>query len=415
MAGLRRAGGTPAGRRGAAVAIGILLVAVNLRPAVASVGPVLADIGEDLRLSPAALALFTALPIVCFGIAAAAAPRISRRLGVESALLVAMAGLAAGLVVRIGPNEATLFAGTLFAGAGIAVANVLVPALVKRAFPDRAGMMMGAYIGVMAATASIAAAVTVPVASALGGDWRTGLGVWAVPACIATLYWAVHLSRTRAVRAASSSGAESAAASPVRISLLRDHVAWHVTIYMGMQSLVFYAVLAWLPTIYRSHGISAETAGFMLSIMLTVGVPIALLIPSLATWSRHQQWWAASATGLTGIGLAGILLSPTSYPYLWAATLGIGTGTAFPLGLTMIVVRSRDADDAARLSAMSQSVGYLFAAAGPLLVGTLYGATDGWTVPLAVLLVVLTFQLAAGLAAGRARYVGLAPSAITEA
>lgn len=182
-----------------------------------------------------------------------------------------------------------LFTGTLLAGAAIAIGNVLVPAWVKSVFSQRAGLIMGAYIGVMAASASVAAALTVPVANALGHSWRSGLGVWAVPAGIAFLFWVLVLRRGQPTP-------EALLMPPVRISLLRDPVAWHVTIYMGMHSLVFYAVLAWLPTIYRSYGMSADTAGFLLSIMLIVGVPIASFVPSLSTWSRHQRWWAASAT-----------------------------------------------------------------------------------------------------------------------
>jgi CP family cyanate transporter-like MFS transporter len=381
----------------------VLLVAVNLRAAVTSVGPVLEDIRSDLGLSAAQASALAALPILCFGLAAFFAPGVSRRLGIERSLTAVLGVTAVGLGLRVTGGTAALFAGTLLAGAAIALGNVLLPALIKRDFSTRSGRMMGLYISVMAASAAIAAAVTVPVGQLTGLGWQGGLGLWMLPAAFAFAPWFIWF------RSAAPQGAPP---TVVAGSLRRDLLAWQVTLFMGLQSLGFYALVAWLPAIYRGAGIAPDRAGYLLSIMLLVGVPIALIVPSLATRSRHQQGWTAACTAITGLGLLGLLVAPTSVPVLWPLLLGTGTGSAFPLGLTLVVLRSRHAVDTARLSAMSQSVGYLLASVGPMLFGALRDVTQGWEVPIIALLLLLILQLITGWGAGRAAHVG--PASATE-
>ncbi|MPZ88614.1 MAG: MFS transporter, partial [Nitriliruptorales bacterium] len=381
-----------AGRTGGwLLGVAIVLAAVNLRPAVASVGPVLDDIRLDLGLSGAAASVLTALPILCFGAGALVAPRLARRFSSEITLVAVFAATTVGLVLRLGPDAVTLFAGTFLAGAAIAVANVLIPAMVKREFASRTGLMMGLYVGVTVVGASVAAAIAVPAAEALGGQWRAGLGVWALPAALAFAVWvAVTASRRRR-----SVPDDRTTDAPT--SLLGDPVAWQVTVFMGLQSLGFYALLSWLPSVYRSYGISPEVAGQLLSLMIILGVPTALLFPSLLTRSAQQSGWALAATALIGAGLLGLLLAPSASPYVWATLIGIGMGAAFPLALTLVVLRTRDVHDAAQLSTMSQSVGYVLAAAGPFVFGLLHDLSHGWMLPVGFLLVLLVPQTIAGL------------------
>lgn len=377
--------------------VAITLVAVNLRPAVVSVGPVLDDIRLDLGLSASAASWLTALPILCFGIAALIAPRVARRLGTERSLVLVMALTAAGLALRLGPTTLLLFSGTLLAGAAIAVGNVLVPAVIKGE-AESSGPLMGLYVSTMTGSAAISAAVTVPVAELAGGSWRIGLGVWAIPALVAAAFWAGMARRGKRV--------EASRPAPVKGSLLRDPLAWQVTAFMGMQSLVFYAVLSWLPSVYRSYGVGARDAGLLLALLTIVGVPVSLVVPRLAARAPHQRWWAVGATAMTVVGLCALLIAPTAYPVLWAVLIGVGTGAAFPLALTLVVLRSADMADAGRLSAMSQSAGYLLAAAGPAAFGVLHDLTGGWRISIGMLIVLLAVQMACGLGAGRSALVG---------
>jgi CP family cyanate transporter-like MFS transporter len=191
--------------------------------------------------------------------------------------------------------------------------------------------------------------------------------------------------------------------------LLRDYRAWEVTLYMGLQSLGFYAVASWLPTIYQDHGYSATRAGVLLSIVAIVGTPFGILIPHLAARGRDQRVWVAGTTLLIAIGFLGILLAPTSAAYLWAVFLGVGQSSSFPLALTLVALRTRVARDTVRLSALAQSVGYVIAALGPLALGAVHDATGSWRPPLVLLIALTIPQLVFGLGAGRPGYVRTEP------
>ena len=378
------------------LAVVIALVAFNLRPAVASVGPVLPELRADVRLSGAAAALLTMVPVLCFGLLAVVAPRLARRSGIEPVLMAVTVAITVGLLARVSDGVALLFAGTVVVGGAIAVANVLLPPLIKRDFPDRAGPMMGVYSMAVSGSAAVAAGLTVPAGGALGLGWRGALGIWALPAVLAALAWVAQMrGHTR-----------PPAAPHTRNSLLRDPLAWQVTIFFGLQSLSFYAVLAWLPSIYREHGYSPLAAGVLLSVAGLVQIPVTLVLPGLASRAGNQVVHLAAATVLIGIGLAGVLVTPTAAPYLWAVLIGVGQGACFALGLNLFVLRTRLVVDTARLFAMAQSIGYVLCAFGPLLAGLLRDATGFWIPPLVLLLVLLVPQLWFGVLSGRARTVG---------
>jgi MFS transporter, CP family, cyanate transporter len=277
---------------------------------------------------------------------------------------------------------------------------VLLPALVKREFPERLGLVTGVYTTVVSLGAAAAAGATVPLADLLGGGWRPGLGVWAVPAAVALAVW-VPLAVSR------HDPALSLRPSPAA-SLLRDRLAWSVTAFLGLQSLSFYAMLAWLPSVLREEGLSALAAGGLLGLLTTIGTPLGLALPSLLVRARDQRRWVAVVTGTTAAGLLGLAVAPGTVPALWAVLIGLGQGAAFPLALTLVVLRARDGDDAARLSAMAQGFGYCLAATGPLLLGALRDAAGSWHLPIGLLVVLLVPQLVAGLDAGRDAHVGVA-------
>ena len=382
----------------ALLAGGLVLVAINLRPAAASIGPVLHRIQSDAGLSSGWAGALTTLPVLCFGLLAPVAPPLARRLGIHTAIAVAMIVLLAGMLLRLIPGNAFLFAGTALAGAAIATGNVLVPVIVRRDFPDRTGTAMALYTTALIGFAALAAGVTVPLANWLGGGWRPGLGVWAVPVLVAALAWLPALIRREAAR-----DRPVAAHSPVVRPLLRQPLAWWVTLFFALQSGGFYATLAWLPDIFRSHGASDSTAGFLLSLSIVVGLITATTVPGIASRQRDQRWLVVICSVLTALGLAGILAAPMSAPYLWAVLLGLGQNASFPLALMLIVMRGGSVAITEGLSTLSQSVGYVLAALAPLAVGALHGSTGSWTVPLILLLALVVPQTLVGLAAGRDR------------
>ena len=393
----RRTGG--AGGAGAVLAIATtLIVAVNLRPAVASVGPLLPTIESALGLSSTTAALLATLPVACFGVLAPLAPALAGRLGIERAIGLALAVLCGGLVLRVAPGVPPLLAGTVAAGGAIAVINVLLPALIKRDFPRRVGLVTGLYASLLVLAASVAAGSTVPLAGAIGHGWRGGLGFWAVPVGLALVAWAPRLR--------SGSGSLVRGATTGVRSLLGDRLAWQVTLYLGLQSLGFYAVLSWLPAIFEARGLTPTDAGLLLSFATAVGVPAGIVVPAVAGGARDQRAVAAAVSVLAALGFAGLLLAPSVSPLVWMALLGTGQGAAFPLALTMVALRTRTNAETQRLSAMAQSLGYSLAAAGPLALGALHDATGAWSAGIVLLAVASLLQAAMGLGAGRAGHVG---------
>lgn len=385
---------------GVGFAIAVVVVALNLRLAVASVGPMVDRLKSDLGLSSIGASVLTAVPVFCFGGLAMLGPWLARRLGLRRAVVVLLGAIVVGLVVRVGPDLATLFAGTVIVAGGIAAANVLLPVIIKREFPASAGLMMGLYTTAVVGSASAGAGLTVPISDAIGHGWRGGLGIWALAAAIALVLWLPHVRGDHPL----------VVAEPGHVSaqLRRDRLAWMVTAFFGLQSLSFYAVLSWLPSLYQDHGYSSAAAGGLLSVSTLVQIPVALVLPSVATRMRSQVGLVTAATALTGIGLTGLLVAPTMLAGLWVVILGIGQGATFTLALTLLVLRTRTHGATAQLSAMAQSIGYLFAGLGPLVVGALHSASAGWHLPIVFLLVLMVPQFLSGFGAGAPGFLRLA-------
>ena len=307
--------------------------------------------------------------------------------------------LSAGVLLRLAASDLALFAGTVALGAAIAVGNVLLPALVKRDFPDRIGLMTGAYVTVMSAGAALAAGTTILVQQASPLDWRGTLALWAIPAVAALL---ACLRRSSPRRHASRVAFVRASAG----SLYRDPLARQVTLFMGLQSLIFYSSVAWVPSLYIDSGFSPEDAGVLLGVMNLVGLPASLAAPVLAGRRPTQTHLVLASSALGGAGLVGLVFAPASAPMVWMVLLGLGQGSAFGLALAIIGLRAPDSAHAAELSSMAQSIGYLIAAVGPFALGAIHGLTDSWTLAFLATVVALVFQLVSGLGAARDRQVG---------
>jgi CP family cyanate transporter-like MFS transporter len=381
------------------LAVGMVLLAVNLRPAAAGVGPLLGRIQTDTGLSGFGAGVLATLPVLCFGAMAPLAPALTQRLGERTTVALALALLLLGLLVRLGPGLGFLFLGTALAGTAIAVGNVLLPVLVRGNFPHRIGLLTGMYTTALVGSAALAAGISVPVANAFGGGWRPGLAIWAIPAAVALVLWAPQLRRSQRTRVPVGDRVAGARA------LLRDRVAWSVTLFFAAQSAGFYATLAWLPSVFHSHGMSTTKSGLLLSLSLFVGLIPALTLPSLAARAHDQRAFMLAVVGCIAAGWLGIILAPTTVPYLWVVLLGLGQNAAFPLALTLIVLRGGTTASTAALSTLVQTVGYLVAATGPLVIGAVHDLSGSWTPPLLVLLALLGPQLALGLAAARNRTV----------
>ena len=373
---------------------GVVAVAAVLRPALAGVGPILDDVQDGLALSTTSVSLLTALPVLCFGAGAFAGPWLARRLGIDVAVGALLGLLTAALAVRVAGGPALLFAGTVAAGSAIAVGNVLLPAIVKADFPDRVGTMTGVYTSTLSGSAALAALVAVPLLTWTGGGWRGSLLTWAVVAAVALAVWSPQLLGGR------HDAAAIAAPPPVR-GLLTSPVALAVTLFFGMQSLGFYAVLTWLPSLLQDSGYDATAAGALLSLCAAIGIPVALVLPAIAGRARSQQGYAVVVSALIVGGLTGLLVAPETGTVLWVVLLGIGQGAAFPIALLLMVLRSSSATRTGQLSAMAQGIGYLIAAAGPFLVGAVRDASGSWDAPLALLIGCSLVQAAAGWVAGR--------------
>ncbi|MDX8152155.1 MFS transporter [Patulibacter brassicae] len=373
--------------------VAIALVALNLRPAVVAVGPVADELRDGTGLSSSAVGLLTTLPLICFGLFSIGAPRLGRRIGLEPALLLAVGLIVAGVLARLVPATAALFVGSAIAGAGIAIGNVLLPAVIKRDFADRTGLLMAVYGVALNAGAALAAGLTVPVQHALDLSWRGALAIWLVPAIVAAVAW---LPLLRAGR-----GRPPAGGGVMGVRVWRSSLAWAVATFMGLQSLAFYAMAAWLPTILQDDGVSAATSGLLLSLLSLAATVAAVVVPLVATRGRDQRPIVAVLVVLLALGTGGLVVAPGAGAVAWVLLLGGGMGAALTLAITFFALRTRSAHAAGELSGMAQAVGYLVAATGPTGLGAVHDASGGWTVPLVLLLVLLVPLAVAGwIAAG---------------
>ncbi|MEU6113818.1 MFS transporter [Streptomyces sp. NPDC047117] len=385
--------------------LGIILASLNMRAALAGVSPLLGEIGDHFGLNATASSLVTVIPLVFMGLGSYVAPKLAGRWGTETVLFGALLLLCAGIVVRVAPPLVALFVGCALVGGSIALLNVLMPGLIKRDFPDRAAPMTALYSTAMILGATVSAATSVPLENALGG-WQGSLVAWGLLAAIAACVW---LPQVVIARRGARHGV--AAATPKHTvetgpKLGRSPLAWQVTLFMGSQSLIAYVAIAWLPTVFTDHGMDKAQAGLVFAFSTLVQMAGSFVVPVLAGRMRRQRLLAACVALLMALACGGLLVAPVAGAWVWAALLGVGQGGALGLALTMMVLRAGDPHTAARLSGMAQTWGYLLAAVGPLALGAVHQVTDGWTLPIVLLLVVCAGLVLLGLGAGRDRRIG---------
>lgn len=373
--------------------IALLLIAANLRPSITGVGPLLKTIQDDLALSAAAAGLLGSLPVLIFAVLAPLA-RLAREHGAERMLLVGLLGLIAGILLRSEGHTVALFAGTVILATGIAVTNVLLPVLIKQRFPERFPGITTAYATIMGGFAALASGMAVPLAQWLPGGWQSSLASWALPATIALIFWLPH---ARPGERKLNPPTERAAARPP----WRVPVAWQVTGFMGLQSAIFYIAVSWFPAILRDQGFSAEAAGWLLTLYQISALLAGLAVPPLIRRFADQRGLALGTSAFSALGLAGILIAPGAAA-AWMILMGCGSGPSLILALSFMGLRAQTQQSAAALSLMSQAIGYLIAALGPVTFGAAHDHTGGWTAALLGTIVVAVFQGLCGFGAGRA-------------
>ncbi|RSM43214.1 MFS transporter [Amycolatopsis balhimycina DSM 5908] len=386
----------PGPRSGVWLLVGIVLVAANLRAALTGVGPLLPGIAASTGLSGTGIGLLSTLPLLTFAVTSPLVGRTAHRHGAPRTLFFSLAVLVAGLLVRSLPGVFFLFAGTVVVAAAIAYGNVLLPSVVKSTVPeDRIAQVTGLYVTAMGLLAALSSGISVPLAEHVPGGWRTALGGWAVLAVLAIGVWIPQYRRPRRV-----------AATPATRERIpwRSPLAWQVSVFMGLQSLGFYTTIAWLPGIVHDHGVGEAAAGWQLFLFQIIGLVSSSVLPILVRRGLDQRLLAAAGSAIVAGGFALLAVAP-QLAVVSSVLTGLGGGACLVLALSFQGQRAADASQAAALASMAQSVGYLVAAVGPLLLGALHDLTGGWTLPLLLLVALTLTQAAVGARAGRDRHL----------
>lgn len=381
--------------------LGIIIIAANLRAPLTSVGPLVSLIRDDVHISNTLAGLLTTVPLLTFAILSPLVPKLGRKYGVELLILIALIFLTVGIGVRSLSGAVNLYIGTAILGFAIAVCNVLLPSLIKRNFPDKIGSMTGIFAISMSLSGAVASGISVPLAANAGLKWQGSLGIWGILSFISILCWLPQM-RNHTKQTAPTSQLHAGN----DVNVWRSPLAWQVTLFMGMQSMIFYVLIAWLPEILQQQGIDLNQSGWYLSIMQLALLPFTFIVPVIAGRMSNQRSLVVITTILLLTGTLGMLYGSSNIILLWIIILGIGGGFAFSLSMMFFGLRTHNAQQAAELSGMAQSIGYLLAAIGPALIGYLHDATNSWNLPLFILLGAAVLLFLAGIGAARNRYVG---------
>lgn len=377
---------------------GILLIAANLRAPITGVAPLLDSIRDSFALSTAAAGMLTTLPLLAFAAVSPLAARWARRYGLERTLFAALVLVALGILTRSAGQASALFIGTAVIGAGIAIGNVLLPSLLKRDFPGRVTSLTSIYALTMGMVAALSSMVAIPVAQFSGLGWRFSLGALAILPVITAVVWLPQL-------AAHTPPAASRAAAAPSSGLWRSAIAWQITLFLGLNSLVYYVIISWLPLILHEAGYTPAAAGNVHGLMQLASAVAGLLVVPMVGRLKDQRLTALCSALLLLAGVLGLQFAP-GWAMVWSLVLGLGSGAVIILGLAFTSLRVRTPQQSAALSGMAQAVGYLLAAAGPVLAGKLHDAMHNWQGVLWVATGLCVIIAVCGLLAGRDVFIG---------
>lgn len=380
--------------------LGVIFIASNLRAPLTSVGPVIGEISKALALSNTTAGLVTTIPLMAFAFLSGIVPKFSRKYGMETVLLLSLIVLSIGLFIRPLGNLVSLFLGAALVGTAITVGNVLMPAFIKNKFPHKVGSMMGIYSVAMNLTAALAAGFSIRLGSSTAMGWKGSIGIWLILSLVTILVWIPQVKKKKEDKIKGDFAIDE---PPV--NLYKSGLAWAVTVFMGVQSLLFYCLAAWLPKIMQTWGMSIEDSGWILSYVQFAQLPMTFIGAIIASRMNNQKGLAFGVGVLFLIGILGIIIFRTQYIVLWCILIGLASGLAFSLSMLLFVLRTKSTVQAAELSGMAQSFGYLIAACGPPIFGALFDLSKDWMYSLVFLLVMATTLLISGVIAGKQSWV----------
>lgn len=375
--------------------IGIILVAANLRSPITAVGPLIPQITESLHLSNTAAGLITTIPLLAFAIFSPFAPRLAKRFGIERTIFYSLLVITIGFFIRSVPSTAMLFIGTICIGLAISIGNVLLPGFVKLKFPHRIGLMTGVYAVSMNVLGALGSGLSVPFSKVGSLGWNGGLLLLSVISIAAVIVWSAQLKHN-VITPTPATGQQ-------KNPLFRSPLAWSITLFMGIQSLIFYSLVAWLPTMLQMKGHTEEFAGWILFLLQMVIVPVSFVAPIVIGKMKHQVTFALFTAGMFATGIGLLFIGTESLLFVATIILGIACASGFSLAMMFFTLRTNTVQEAAQLSGMAQSFGYLLAASGPLLFGKLYDLTNDWNVSLLVLIGFAVILAVTGSVAGKKR------------
>ncbi|MCF3944103.1 CynX/NimT family MFS transporter [Oceanobacillus alkalisoli] len=380
--------------------VGVILLAINLRPALTAVGPVIGIIRNEIGFSNWSIAMLTSLPLVVFAIMSTVTPQLARKFKNERIIMFGLISLTIGIILRSTSTVILLLFGTLFIGVGIAICNVLIPGIIKQEFPTKLMLMTGVYSTVMGISATSASALSVPIAESLGLGWRISLLIWVIPAIIALIYLSfIIISKSK-------QSIKNQSVSEKATNIWKSPLAWKIAFFMGCHSLLFYIIISWLPEIFISFGLDKTTSGFLLSYLQLIGIPASLLIPLIANKLKSQAWLVVILNAFLILGLLLLLAYNGKVVYfISSALIGFSINGNFTLALLFLSIRSRDSNQATSLSGMAQTIGYTLAAFGPMIIGLIHDITFEWKIPLLILIFLGLCSSLLGLKVGQNRYV----------
>ena len=377
--------------------LGIIMIATNLRAPITSVGPLVGTITNSLNLTGAQAGLITTLPLIAFAMISPIAPKLARKFGTETTILGALILIILGLSIRYLPSISTLFLGTAILGCGIAIGNVLIPSIVKQEFQNQSGLVTGIYSVSMNLTGAIASGVSIPLIEKLGWTWNQAFSLWIILAALALLAWLPQLKNKKATPEVNVVDTNN--------SIWHSSLAWSVSLFMGIQSFIFYVLVAWLPEMLISQGIPSSKSGGMLSLLQLTLLPTTFIIPIIAEKRPNQKSLVVISFTLFTLGISGLMFSSLAVISLSIIAIGIAGGIAFSLSMMFFNLRTSTPKEAADLSGMAQSIGYILAAVGPFLFGLLHDLTNNWQSSLFLLIGMTIILLFVGLNAGSSKKV----------
>lgn len=374
--------------------LGILIVASNLRAPLTSVGALVPSIRDSLGASSAAVGIITTLPLLAFALISPFAPKVAERHGMERTIFLSMLLLFIGIALRSVTGVATLFIGTALIGIAISFGNVLLPGFIKLSFPYQVGIITSFYTVFMNVFGAIASGISVPLSGVGGLGWQGALAAWGLLTLLAMIIWLPQLKK-------SDSNTDQGPAIKTETKMWKSSIAWQVTIFMGLQSLMFYTPVTWLPNILQSSGYSSAEAGWLLSLMQIAVVLTTFVIPIVADRLNNQKLLGVMTGVLFIISILGLLSGQQTVIIIAVILLGAGCGSGFSLAMMLFTLRTKNGHEASKLSGMAQSAGYSLAAFGPVLFGGLYDMTGNWVLPLCMLLLASSILAIAGYLSGR--------------